>query len=150
MTETGHGYAEAEDEGWLIAQANLVAADLNERGGELRDEQMTGYVTRVASALTPPNLPPNFSFRYHVMRSADVNAFALPQGDIYLPVGLLAQLDNQAQLAQVLAHEQTHVLERHGIEALRSRRRKANAAPGRQHGDARHRQRLPTCRTSRR
>ena len=127
MTQPGHGYAEAEDEAWLLAQANLAAAELDEQGVELDDPAVTAYLTRIGNTLAPPGLPPNFAFRYHIVRSANVNAFALPQGDIFLNLGLLVQLDNEAQLAQVLAHEMTHVLERHGIEALRSRRNKAVA-----------------------
>jgi predicted Zn-dependent protease len=57
-----------------------------------------------------------------------VNAFALPNGAIYLNVGLLARLENEAQLAHVLSHEIAHVVQRHSLHQNRSRRATVVAA----------------------
>ncbi|MCK7583612.1 MAG: M48 family metalloprotease [Chromatiales bacterium] len=56
------------------------------------------------------------------MRDPVVNAFALPNGSIYLTVGLLARLENEAQLAHVMSHETAHVVQRHGLLGLRNRK----------------------------
>ena len=48
--------------------------------------------------------------------STAVNAFAVDQGIIFVSIGLLSQLENEAQLALILAHEMVHVQERHGLE----------------------------------
>ncbi len=52
-------------------------------------------------------------FTFRLLDSPVVNAFALPGGYVYITRGLLAHLDNQAQLAVVLGHEIGHVVGRH-------------------------------------
>lgn len=58
------------------------------------------------------------------MRDPTPNAFALPNGSIYVNTGLLALLDDEGQLAAVLAHEMTHVSRRHTYLQNRSVRKK--------------------------
>ncbi len=60
----------------------------------------------------------NMSFHFRVLDSPVVNAFALPGGFIYVTRGLLAHLENEAQLAVVLSHEIGHVVGRHGSKAM--------------------------------
>jgi predicted Zn-dependent protease len=61
-------------------------------------------------------------FHFRVLDSPVVNAFALPGGYIYVTRGLLAHIENEAQLAVVLGHEIGHVAGRHSSErALGSR-----------------------------
>jgi predicted Zn-dependent protease len=55
-------------------------------------------------------------FTFRVLNSPVVNAFALPGGYIYVTRGLLAHLDNEAQLAVVLGHEIAHVAARHASQ----------------------------------
>jgi predicted Zn-dependent protease len=57
-----------------------------------------------------------------------MNAFSLLQGGIYIHAGLLARLDNEAQLAHVLAHEITHTVKRHQLKFVRSMKNKTVAA----------------------
>ena len=90
--------------------------------GLYNDAALTAYVERVAqavlqtSAYSDPNTPAeirNTPFHFRVLDSPVVNAMALPGGYIYVTRGLLAHLDNEAQLAVVLGHEIGHVLARH-------------------------------------
>jgi len=83
---------------------------------------LTAYVERIgqrvleASAYgleTTPAEVRNTPFHFRVLDSPVVNAFALPGGYIYVTRGLLAHLDNEAQLAVVLGHEVGHVLGHH-------------------------------------
>ena len=60
-----------------------------------------------------------YQFQFHLLRdSQTVNAFALPGGQIFITVGLLNRLQNEAQLAGVLGHEIGHVIHRHGAQHM--------------------------------
>ncbi len=90
--------------------------------GTYSDQELSAYVDRVGqkivakSHLRRPDTPPEFAdleFHFRVLDSPVVNAFALPGGYIYVTRGLLAHLQNEAQLAVVLGHEVGHVAGRH-------------------------------------
>ncbi|MEZ5418876.1 MAG: M48 family metalloprotease [Vicinamibacterales bacterium] len=79
-----------------------------------RDERLQGYLADVGLPLVPPTFrDPRLHIRFALFRDAQPNAFALPNGSIYVSLGLLAQLENEAQLAAVLAHEIAHVTHYH-------------------------------------
>lgn len=60
-----------------------------------------------------------YRFQFHLLRdSQTVNAFALPGGQVFITVGLLNRLQNEAQLAGVLGHEIGHVIHRHGAQHM--------------------------------
>ena len=67
-------------------------------------------------------------WRFRILRDAQPNAFALPNGTIYVHSGLLAMLQNEAQLAGILGHEVTHVVNRHSYLENRSARKKMATA----------------------
>lgn len=75
-----------------------------------------------ASNFTGPNAPEiyrNTKFTFRIIDSDVVNAFALPGGYVYVTRGLLAHVDNEAQLAVVLGHEIGHVVARHSSQQAR-------------------------------
>jgi beta-barrel assembly-enhancing protease len=76
------------------------------------DETATGYVQHVAERLFPEF---GGKLTVHIVKSAELNAFVLANGHIYVTIGLLARLQNEAQLATALAHEGTHFTHRHAF-----------------------------------
>ena len=79
------------------------------------DVALTAYVQRVGERVAVQSHRSDLIYRFTVLDSADVNAFALPGGYIYITRGLLAYLNSEAQLAAVLGHEIGHVTARHSV-----------------------------------
>ena len=82
-------------------------------GGAYDDPALTAYVAEIGQALAAKSEMPRLDFRFTILNTPVVNAFALPGGYIYLSRGLLALADSEAELAGVLAHEIGHVTARH-------------------------------------
>lgn len=68
----------------------------------------------------PDEAPEKLQFRFYVVENPIYNAFALPNGMIFVNTGLLSVLDNEAQLAAVLGHEVAHVTHEHAKERYRN------------------------------
>lgn len=85
----------------------------------VRDPALQQYVNRVGLWLALQTERPSLPWRFGVMDSTDVNAFALPGGTILITQGLYDRLRDEAELAAVLSHEIAHVVERHQVKAIR-------------------------------
>jgi len=93
--------------------------------GVYENEELQRYVDEIAqdvlaeSHMRRPSTPEKFrktEFHFRVLDSPVINAFALPGGYVYVTRGLLAHLNNEAQLAVVLGHEIAHVAARHASQ----------------------------------
>lgn len=80
----------------------------------MRDREVTNYITGVGMKLTAVAGGPEYPWRFRVVDTKDINAFALPGGFVYVNRGLIETSENEAQLAGVMAHEISHVELRHG------------------------------------
>ncbi|MBN1237039.1 MAG: M48 family metalloprotease [Gammaproteobacteria bacterium] len=89
------------------------------------DEEVLEVVRRVGRDLAPPPTDDYVEYRFFVLRDPSPNAFALPNGDVYIHTGMLARLRDESQLAGVLAHEINHVAGHHGIVEHRATKKKA-------------------------
>lgn len=91
-----------------------------EMGGELSSSDPRAQEVRRIGAFLVENTVAKTSpwkFQFHLLADRQtINAFALPGGQIFITLGLYNKLQNQAQLAGVLAHEMGHVIERHSSE----------------------------------
>lgn len=84
------------------------------RSGRLRaDPALNAYLQGVLDKLYPEF---DGKVRIRAIDSNQLNAFALPNGSLYINTGLLARLQNEAQLATVLAHEGAHFVHRHSFQ----------------------------------
>ena len=106
------------------------------------DSLVQGYVSSLGQSLVPPDSPASTTFSFRVVQDIYPNASALPDGRIYLTTGMLAHVENEAQLAMVLGHEIGHVIEEHALESLRRRRSVVSSAGRRVAGP-------PRCRVPR-
>jgi predicted Zn-dependent protease len=92
------------------------------------DVRVVELVASIGQSLAPPPTDDYIDYRFFVLRDPSPNAFALPNGDIYLHTGMLARLTDSAQLAAVLAHEINHVAGHHSIVNFRSANKKIVAS----------------------
>lgn len=79
------------------------------------DPDLQAYVQYVGTKLAAISHRSHLNFRFTVLDSKEVNAFALPGGYIYITRGLMAYLNSEAELAAVLGHEIGHVTARHAV-----------------------------------
>jgi beta-barrel assembly-enhancing protease len=108
----------------LLRQVDAFDKYMEEKGWVYKDPETDAYLERLGLSLVPKETPENVKWRFRAVRDLDVNAFAMPNGSIYVNSGLIARMENEAQLAGVLAHEVTHVTNRHSYLAYRSYRKK--------------------------
>ena len=94
------------------------AAEVNKQLPLIRDAQVVGYVNGLGKSLAkaaPARLQKaGYDWTFNVVNSSEINAFALPGGFIYVNRGAIEAAQNEAEIAGVIAHEEGHVVMRHG------------------------------------
>lgn len=85
-------------------------------GGEYRAPGAQALLNEIAERLRLVSDRPNEGYRVTILNSGTVNAFALPNGYVYLTRGLLALANDTSEIASVIAHEIAHVTGRHASE----------------------------------
>ena len=108
-----------EDEKKLWGRAREEERILDQSGLIYQDKALEAYLNQVARRLRSPEMPSELSFKIVVIRDPHLNAFAFPNGVIYIHTGILARMDNEAQLASLLGHEIIHCTHRHALKAMR-------------------------------
>lgn len=98
------------------AEEMKIGSDLARGITETEDEAATAYVKAVAQPLLAHVRRQGIHYEFHVIESPQINAFALPGGQIFVMRGLLDFVESEAELAAVLGHEISHVDLRHCIE----------------------------------
>jgi predicted Zn-dependent protease len=103
------------DESALWAAAEQEEAAFLKKARPYDDAVLEEYLTRISDRLAG-----GATFKLVVLRDPTLNAFAMPNARFYVHTGLLSRLDNEAQLATILAHELTHVTHRHALRLPRA------------------------------
>jgi predicted Zn-dependent protease len=125
LSAAGPSFTLASDEALLWERAAHEHRKLSMSSGLLRDPVLEEYLADMVHRLLPPGTrEAGVSPSVHVVINPSLNAFAYPIGAIYVHSGLLAHLENESQLATVLAHEIAHIVHRHAIRHLREERNK--------------------------
>ena len=106
------------DEPEEIEIGHGIATNLLGASPLLPDNRVQQYVNQVGRWLSLHTERPDLPWQFGVLESTDVNAFATPGGTIFITNGLLQRLNNESELAGVLAHEMVHVLRKHHLAAL--------------------------------
>ena len=95
-----------------------ASADANRQLPLIQDARVANYVNALGRRLAGYSAGPDYPYSFRVVNSAQINAFALPGGFVYVNRGTIEAADNEAQLAGVIAHEISHVALRHGTNQL--------------------------------
>ena len=80
-------------------------------------DPVTRYVQRLGKELSSHAPGEKWPYTFHVVNQKEINAFALPGGPVYINLGTIQAADNEGQLAGVMAHEISHVVQRHGTRS---------------------------------
>ena len=111
----------------LIDTSRQLNGYFEQRSLLFTEPRVADLVASVGRGLAPAPTDDYMQYRFFVLRDPSPNAFALPNGDIYVHTGMLARLADTAQLAAVLGHELNHVAGHHGVVDLRSNTKKVIA-----------------------
>lgn len=90
-----------------------MSQQVTDQIGLYMDPELERYVDAVGQRLVSALGPTPYTFQFFVVDQFEPNAFASPGGFIYVSRGLLSQMNSEAELAGVLAHEISHVTRRH-------------------------------------
>jgi predicted Zn-dependent protease len=118
-TVTADDFARADDERALWKTADEEKQKITRSGFLYADPALDAYLDTIPKKLLDPEVFERLPITIRVIKNYHLNAFALPNGTIYLHTGLLARMDNEAQLATLVAHEMTHSTHRHTLKKRR-------------------------------
>jgi len=113
-----------EDERRLWLRSEEEQKVINRSGVIYKDEELETYLNEIAKKLQPPGIFTHIPFKVFIIKNHLLNAFIYPNGVLYVHTGILAKIDNEAQLATLLAHEMTHATHRHLIKQFRDAKNK--------------------------
>ena len=108
------GVSEEEE----LAMGREIAGRMLGAAPLVNDADLQRYVNRVGRWVAMQSERPDLPWRFAVIDTASINAFATPGGYVLVTRGLYDILDNEAQLAGVLAHEIGHIVRRHHVTVL--------------------------------
>lgn len=111
---------DARDELELWNQSQALDQRWDEAGFVYQDDALELYLQGIADELLPHMQAGGAAVRVRVLRDPFLNAQALPNGTLYLNMGMLARIENEAQLATLVGHELSHYLMRHSLKSTRS------------------------------
>ena len=117
----------SEDQEVAIGRQN--ADQINARLPLVRDPVIADYVQQLGLSIARTTSRADLDWRFFVVDSRDVNAFALPGGIVYVNRGLIERAERLDELAGALGHEIGHVVRRHSVEQMK-KAQGANVAVG--------------------
>ena len=117
----------------IMSKMNLDDSDseiknVNQRASEIlavtplvQNDSLQKYINNVGQWVAQQSSQPKLPWRFGLVQSDSIASFSLPGGTVLISTGSFALLENEAQLAAVLAHDIAHIDSRHYVKALRKR-----------------------------
>lgn len=115
-----------------ITRSVFAIDDLLMSGRILFGDPMSAFVEEVGQKLLAANDRTDLmeSLRFYVLKSTEVNAYATSNGVVIVTVGLLSRIENESQLAFILAHEIQHYIQKHSLQQFKRQKTKKKRANG--------------------
>lgn len=107
-----------------VRQVSYRIGKLLSSGRILFGDPVSDMLARIADTLLCKHPELRSELRFYTVKSPEVNAFSTAQGMVFVNTGLVAQVENEAQLAFVLAHEIVHYYRHHAMEMLNTKHKK--------------------------
>ncbi|MES2502009.1 MAG: M48 family metalloprotease [Pseudomonadota bacterium] len=101
-----------------IALGREITGSLLGAAPLVKNDALQKYVNKVGRIVANQSERADLPWKFGVIESADLNAFAAPGGYVLITKGLYLQLTNEAQLAGVLGHEIAHIVQKHQLKVL--------------------------------
>jgi predicted Zn-dependent protease len=99
------------------------AQQINAQLPIMKDASVNSYINSLGNSLARVADTRNLSWRFYVVDSREVNAFAVPGGYVYINRGLIERARTMNQLAGAMAHEIAHVTRRHSVQQMAAAQR---------------------------
>lgn len=117
LFHTVHSYAS-----FTIEDEKKLGKEFYEKLGKnnilLKNQKVNDYINKLGDKILKQSRKSPFDFHFSVIKSPAINAFATPGGYVYVNRGLINLVENESQLAGVLAHEIAHVNARHIADTI--------------------------------
>jgi len=101
-----------------VSIGQSMSKEVDSQNKVIADPIVENYINGLGQKLAGLSDRTDLQYHFKVLESSDINAFACPGGYIYVYSGLLKTMNNEAQLAGVMAHEIGHVVARHSVKRL--------------------------------
>lgn len=113
-----------------VAFGREVAARVIARYGLDQDPKLMKYVNLVGRIIAQTTNRPEIEFHFAVLKTDDINAYAAPGGYVFITRGALFQMQDESELAGVIAHEMGHIVEKHVVKELKIKGSDESAGAG--------------------
>lgn len=103
---------------WEETLGDTAFTQIRVKGRLIEDPQLQSQLEQITRPLVEAIPGERYRFKFHIMEDSQINAFALPGGNIVVHTGLLLNADSPEEIAGVLAHEMAHVTKQHGVRNI--------------------------------
>ncbi|MBA5599711.1 M48 family metallopeptidase [Pectobacterium aroidearum] len=108
-----------------LAMGDFYVRQLRAGAPLINDPLLSNYINQLGNRLVKQADSVRTPFHFYLIRNDDINAFAFFGGNVVLHSALFRYADSESELASVLAHEISHVTQRHLARSMESQQRSA-------------------------
>ena len=112
---TSGNNSERRDQETFLLESNFLMDDMLHSGRVIFGDPVTNYLNELKDIIFEDDPDTRESIRIYTLLSNEVNAFTADNGIVLVTTGLLAQVENEAQIVFILCHEFNHFIKKHAI-----------------------------------